>query len=534
MSPPTIIPARTTSYPDSYWRSLHYFNLYRMTVAGVFVVSFAMFGTTLPFGAGNPSLFLAVSIAYVMFSVLAAITVSVRSPRFEMQLGTDIIADILFVTILMHLSGGIRSGLGLLLVVSLAATGMIGRGRLAMFYAALASIALLLEQSYRIATLGADSWGYFQSGLLSMGFFATAWLAHALAKHLVASEQVVRQRGVDIANLAHINQLVIQDMQDGVVVVDAKCRVRQCNVQAGKLLGAAQPKRGEISLSDYSPLLAERFRQWRDDPRANFEPLRVEATNRQIRTRFVPVGGEELLGAVIFLEDLSRIRAQAQQFKLAALGRLTANIAHEIRNPLSAISHGAELLQEERHLDDTQSRLLRIIHDNAQRIDRIVQDVLQLNRRDRIHIEALDSASFLRNFVEEFRLVEKIPGNVFAVEADAGRAFCFDRMHLHQVLWNLCRNAWRHCQQQNASIRLRVAPAAYPDMVYLDVVDDGPGVDRELQPQLFEPFFTTSSGGAGLGLYIAREICEANGAALEYVERARGAQFRVSCRSGPC
>lgn len=532
---PTLIPARASRHPEAFWRSLHYFNLYRLTVAGVFVASFVMFGPTLTLGSQDPALFFLASIGYVLFGTLSSVAISVRWPRFDLQLGAQLVADILFIAVLMTASGGVRSGLGLLLVVSLATTGLIGRGRLALFYAALAGIAVLGVQSFRIIRLDADSSDYFQTGLLSMGFFATAWLAHVLTQRLTATEEVAQQRGIDIANLAQINQLVIQDMQDGVLVVDARNRVRQCNAQAKNLLGDAyRLGGGEALLAECSPALAEQFLRWRADPRASLETLRIQATNKQLRTRFVLVGEEEMLGAVIFLEDLSRVQAQAQQLKLAALGRLTANIAHEIRNPLSAISHAAQLLLEESAPDGTQARLLQIIEDNTRRLDRMVQDVLRLNRRDRARPELIELGSFLAGFVEQFCQSENVPAAAFAIELDTSLPVCFDRGHLSQVLWNLCCNAWRHSRKQGGSIRICVNQAHRGSVVQLDVIDDGAGVAPELQHQLFEPFFTTDAQGTGLGLHLAREICAANGATLDYIEVAPGGQFRICCKGGSC
>ncbi|MEN6586051.1 MAG: ATP-binding protein, partial [Sulfuricella sp.] len=281
------------------------------------------------------------------------------------------------------------------------------------------------------------------------------------------------------------------------------------------------------------PALAERMTRWRNDRDTVFPPMRVRVTGKEISTRFSPIDADSDVGAVIFLEDVSLQQAQAQQIKLAALGRLTANIAHEIRNPLSAIGHATQLLQEEEH-DKTEVRLLQIIRDNTLRLDRIVQDVLQLNRRDRAQRETIQPEVFLRGFIEQICLAEKIPTRGISLEMESVQAICFDRAHLHQVLWNLCVNAWRHSRQAEGSIRIYVSAAHLENVVQIDVIDDGPGVDKALVAQLFEPFFTTFSGGTGLGLYIAREICEANGASLDYIEVAPGGQFRICCKGGSC
>ncbi len=525
---PSFLQPAAPYLPDTHWRSLHYFNLFRLTVAGFFVVAYIQFGTV-PFGEENPSLFFLVSLLYTLFAVSMMVAIGVHWPSFNLSLSLQMSADVGFIVTLLHTSGGIRSGVGLLLVASLAAAGMVRRGRLAMFHAALASIAVLLEHSYRVIALGGDARDYLHAGLMSVVFFATAGLAYTSAKRLIASESLARKQSVDLANLSQVNQLVIRDMQDGVMVVDAAGKVWQRNPQVEKLLGAPPRVRRKLLLNDYFPALAVQLWKWRNQECSDFPPLLAPATGRQVQARFVPAGYKRSQGVAIFIEDVGQMQARAQQLKLAALGRLTANIAHEIRNPLSAIGHASELLQEDEQ-DATQIRLLQIIRDNTRRLDRIVQDVMQLNRRDRANPEQLDLALYLADFVNQFCESEQVPREAISLVVADEASLCFDRHHFDRVLWNLCRNAWRHCRKQAGSISLAAATPLAGNFVQLDVIDDGGGVAENLRPQLFEPFFTTDSKGSGLGLYIARELCETNGAALDYVETAVGCQFRVSGR----
>jgi two-component system sensor histidine kinase PilS (NtrC family) len=287
---------------------------------------------------------------------------------------------------------------------------------------------------------------------------------------------------------------------------------------------------GFPKLTDYVPVLAARLTTWRGDSNAKFDLLRLPSSNVLVRTRFVPIKENRSAGVVIFLEDMSRIQAQVQQLKLAALGRLTANIAHEIRNPLSSISHAAELLKEESNSSPTYARLLRIIHDNTQRLNKIVQDILQLNRRDTAEPEVIDIEEFIRTFIDDFCHTEKIKIDTFKLDLTGQAEIIFDRGHLNQILWNLCRNAWRHCCKQKDSILLRLSNGVTENSINLDIVDDGPGVSPEQFKQMFEPFFTTVASGTGLGLYIAREMCEANNASLDCVENAAGGHFKIVCK----
>lgn len=523
------LPALPVEPPDSYWRSLLFFNGYRFIVALLLLTINAVFGNTLVFGSLDFELFVYTAAAYVMFSVVCFMLIASRR-HFNLQLTLQVGVDVLIIVVLMFASGGISSGLGLLLLSGLAAAGLISRGRLTLFYAALATIAVLIEHTVQVLFYFGSTTEYVQAGLLSIGYFTTAWVAHTLARYLAATEQLAAQREIDLASMAEVSQLVIQDMQDGVLVVDERGVIRQYNARAEQMLGPVQRQRHGFSLREYSPALEQRLAEWRRNPVSGLDPMSTVVFTNKVSARFVPVGRSRSVGAVIFLEDLSRVQAQARQLKLVALGRLTANIAHEIRNPLSAISHATELLQEEPAVNDTVARLLAIIHDNTQRLERMVQDVLKLNRGERAHREKFRIGGYLKTFAEQFCQIEKIPPSVIALEINADLEVSFDHSHFNQVMWNLCRNALRYCSRQERSIRIAVGATGGGSIVKLDVVDDGPGVPPELRNQLFEPFFTTAGSGTGLGLYLAREICEANGATLDYVESPRGAHFTVLCQ----
>lgn len=524
--------ARLSQQPQhlalAYWRSLYYFTLYRLIAGGILLLTYIFLGTRVSFGQMVPHLFVLANVGYLLVAGAALVAVHTRWPRYELQLTGQVISDIFFITLLMFASGGASSGLGLLLLISLAASSLTARGRLSMFHAAVATIAILLQQIYVGLTEDRGT-EYTQAALLSIAYFAIAALAYTLGKRLTASEEVAKQQSADLANLDEINRLVIKDMQDGVLVIDADGQIRQCNGQAERLLSIHQNP--ALSLAEHSPELAQRVAEWRENGDISVLPLRARDGNRTYRVRFIPIGEGAQSGAVIFLEDLSRLQAQAQQIKLAALGRLTANIAHEIRNPLSSIGHATQLLQEDEQLDATQKRLLEIIRDNTFRLDRMVQDILQLNRKDRGQSEPIQLTDFLQKFQDEFCRSENIALESLRIDAPEKLRITFDRYHLHQVVWNLCRNAWRHSKQQAGSVRLVASRAHAENVVQLDVIDDGPGVAHDMQAQLFEPFFTTESTGTGLGLYIARQLAEANGATLDLIEVAPGGQFRI-CGKG--
>jgi two-component system sensor histidine kinase PilS (NtrC family) len=514
---------RTPDVTDSFWVSLRYFNAYRLAVAALFLVLVVAYGDALALGQRDLQLFGVVGLAYLFAAVVFHIVIR-RVPRhFETQLTAHVCTDIVAIVLLMYASGGFRTGLAVMLLISLAGASLVSRGLLLLFYAALASIAVLLEQTVWVARGVHGVAEYLPAGLLCIGYFATALITNRLAQRVITNERVARQRGVDLANQLRVNQLVIQDVQDGVLVVDSNGLVRQHNPIVDRLLGRAAPELEQIDA--YSSELARALRDWREGRARATAMFRFPDSAILVRARFVEAGVVGDSFAVIYLEDISKLEDQARQMKLAALGRLTANIAHEIRNPLAALTHAAELMLEENR-GPARERLTRIIRDNAKRLNRMVKDVLELNRRDRVQPDPVRLGAFVETFLEEFAQNEQIDRSGFALTVEGDGVVDVDRVHLNQILWNLARNAWRHSRKEAGSVRLRVHRQG--NRMELQVVDDGPGVAKDLQGQLFEPFFTTYSAGTGLGLYIARELCAANGAALDYVDRSAGAEFRIT------
>jgi len=513
----------TPDVGDSFWVSLRYFNAYRLAVAALFLVLVVAYGDALALGRRDLQLFGVVSLAYLLAAVVFQVVIRRVPRRFETQLTVHVCTDIVAIVLLMYASGGFRTGLAVMLLISLAGASLVSRGRLLLFYAALASIAVLLEEAVWVVR-GVHGVGEFlPAGLLCIGYFATAVITNRLAQRVITNERVARQRGVDLANQLRVNQLVIQDVQDGVLVVDSNGLVRQHNPVVDRLLGRAAPELDQIDA--YSPELARALRDWREGRARATAMFRFPDSAILVRARFVEAGVAGGSFAVIYLEDISKLEDQARQMKLAALGRLTANIAHEIRNPLAALTHAAELMVEENR-GPARERLIRIIRDNAKRLDRMVKDVLELNRRDRVQPDSVRLAAFVETFLDEFAQNEQIDRSGFVLGVQGDGVVEFDRVHLNQILWNLARNAWRHSRKQAGSVCLRIHRQG--NRIELHVADDGPGVAKDLQGQLFEPFFTTYSAGTGLGLYIPRELCAANGAALDYVDPPAGADFRIT------
>ncbi|MDD4911435.1 MAG: ATP-binding protein [Sideroxydans sp.] len=516
-----------TSIPqDSHWRPLSLFNLYRLILGGLLLFVALAFGDILLPMPYQQQSFVWVSAGYILMVAISMVAVALHKPRPSLQLAFQVSVDIAAVALWSYFSQNSQSNLGMLLLLSLALAGVISRGRITLLYAALASIAMLLEHGYAVLTQDASVAQFFQAGILSASYFAVAWFAHTLTRYANASERLAMLRGVDLSNMAEANRLMIQDMPDGVLVVDERGNVRQFNPGAERLLGYVPPIGVEITLAQCSPLLEALFAAWRQNKALGYEVLRLPLTNQLVRVRFLPVEREGFWGAVVVLEDMQRAQEQAQQVKLAALGRLTANIAHEVRNPLSSISYAAELLKEE-GADPQKNRLVQIILDNTSRLNRIVHDVMQINRRDRAQPEYFDLSEKIVKDIEALCQVESLPSTLFSLAIAPHCEVYFDRGHFEQILWNLCRNAVRYSQHKDGSVQLKVEHVD-EGRVLLRVIDDGVGVQSDAIPKLFEPFNTTDAGGTGLGLYIARELCEANGALIEYVpDEKGGACFRI-------
>lgn len=509
---------------EQFWRSLRYFSYYRLVVASLFFTSIKFFGGDLTVGSQSPKLFLWISTTYLVVAAVALIAQTRWRRAFNMQLTLQVTADIALLTILLYASGGVKSGIAMMLLVVLVGAGLVGQGRLVLFYAALATVSLLSEQSYRVLQHGGELGDFFRTGLTSIGFFGSAIAARLLARRVVANEELARKRGVELADQMRISERIIRDMQVGVLVIDASGRVRQSNPQAAFMFGFSSPHHLPV-LAAYSPTLAKEYDTRRSFGAESEIMLSVPQTGRTLRARFLPPGeGGNML---VFLEDAGRLQEQATQIKLAALGRLTANMAHEIRNPLAAISHAAELLDDE-PAGKGVDRLVRIIGDNSQRLNRLVSEVMELGRRDRASPELVDIKKFLLELIDEVSLQDATSQSRVTVSVPEGFTMCFDRGHLHRVITNLLSNALHYASNQAGAVSI-TGERAGGGRSNLHVVDDGAGIDEVARNQVFEPFFTTRAKGTGLGLYIARELCEANGAHLSMLENSPGAHFCISC-----
>lgn len=520
MNPTADAPARSpgSAYFASHWRSLDYFNLYRLTLAVALIFIGLLLTPTDLFTRPGGARFQLIAFAYLIVSALFVLGIRARWPGFQIQLTAHIFTDILIVILLMSASARLAGGLGLLLVISIASGGLVGSGRLTLLYAAVASLAVLLQQSFAILRDQQSMDSLFLIGLLCAGYFAIGWLAHALTRRALVSERLAQQQSEELALLNRINALAIENSPDGLIAVRGDGVIRHASARAISLIGRAILP-GQTRLNECAPLLWQAMTQQLAKP----TDAAVITLASRVRVRCIPLAMPDD-SRVLILEDESQAEQAAQRLKLAALGRLTANIAHEIRNPLSAISHAAQLLSEESH-DPAQGKLAQIIENNARRLDRLVEEVLTLNRRDRLNPVEFNATS-LAALIDELARTEAIPREAITVTLNPALRFSFDPDHLRQIVWNLLRNAWRACSRQPGC--LAISGETTDQGMSLTFADDGAGVSAGNQNKLFEPFFTTDAQGTGLGLFLARELADANRATLAYAPGAGGACFRLT------
>lgn len=517
-------------------RLLRLYLFYRFCLALILLLTFTSKLVPYVFGSFAPKLYLSSAIVYV---VIAAITLGFyqlqRHSLRNTQLLITLIFDIAIQTLLMYSSGGLASGIGYLLLVTVAAGSIFFTGQLAVLIPAIGSICIILESILATMVFGREDDTILPAGVLGVLLFLTSLLFSRLSKALVVAQEVAETESELSAELEQLNQLIINRMRTGIVVVNGQGRIQQINRAAQELLGAAQSgKRFGLADSIRSEArLLKRLLRWRKNPNKKTKPFIPQHGNTELQANFAHLdqGGDGR--TIIFLEDFRAAAQQAQQLKLASLGRLTGSIAHEIRNPLGAISHASELLGERCNNDPTTIRLTEIIATQVKRVNHIVENVLQLSRRQRHQPQKLDIQHWLREFVATYALGSREQPDIELKFSNPISEQCyFDPTHLQQILTNLLDNALRHSKAGTGAAwaALELTVAASDNSVHLDVVDAGSGVPAEHRGKLFEPFFTTSPGGSGLGLFIARELCAINYATLKYQGPSAGGHgyFRIT------
>lgn len=511
---------------DRAWSAMRYFNLYRLIIAGLFAVLSGL-GHLPPSVTGfNVSLILWTSVSYLALAVALQALVEQRAGGLVLLRNAQVLLDIVALILLMHASGGVAGGFGILLVIAIAGACLLASRKAAVSYASLSTLAVLGETVYGVLRLDYQSASYTQAGLLGAACFATAILASWLADQARRSEALAAARAQDLRTLAEMNEHIVQRMRSGILVLDDAQRVVLMNEAAARMLDVADPGL-RAPLAGVSPALGAAREEWLARSENRKTPLQLDAHGGQAIVSFANLGVGANGSTLVFLEDAAETQQRAQQIKLASLGRLTASIAHEIRNPLGAVSHAGQLLSESPDLGPEDRRLTQIIGEHCRRMNDIVKNVMMIGRRELAVAESFALGPWLHGFIAELGERHGLAASDTACDCgDPDIIVRMDRSQLHQVLWNLCENALRYSTRAPL---LRFVCGRQPGTArpYVDVIDSGPGMPAAIAEQVFEPFFT-GGGGTGLGLYIARELCEANQATLVLAEHgAAGCTFRI-------
>jgi two-component system sensor histidine kinase PilS (NtrC family) len=512
------------------WRVLALLNLYRALVAVVLATLYYLFGSRGVL-VDSPSLFLATAFAYFVFAVISVVLVRRRFGSTRYHTMAQVMVDLCVLTLILQTSGGVGGGLGLLFLVPVGGLSFVLRTRNALFLAALATFGVLLVTVGQEVSGHTDIGAYTTAGLLGAMLFTIAAAASLIARRMRESEALVLQKDVDLANMAELSQYILQHLRESLLVVDAADNTRLINASAADILGNERAVPDAL-LGEVSPRLLYSLSTWRQGFGRERTPESFVAADggRVIQPYFAPLGGGPPGPTLIFLEDTTLMAERVQQSKLAALGRLSASIAHEIRNPVGAMSHAGQLLGESPVIGPDERRLTEIISSNAERVSAIINNVLQLSRREATKAQRLQLVEWLEDFVREFAQTTQIAGTQIHLQGDPNPLVVrFDPGQLHQVVWNLCDNALKYGSPHRDSpidvLYGRLSPNNRP---YLEVADRGTGIEEKAVERIFEPFFTGRKGGTGLGLYIARELCQLNRSVLLYEARDGGGSiFRV-------
>jgi two-component system sensor histidine kinase PilS (NtrC family) len=518
------------SEPALNWRVLGLLNLYRVLVPAVLLGLYSLGGAR-GTGVNSPQLFFGVAVFYLCFGLGNVILVRRRLGSVFVQTILQATIDMTVSMVLLHTWGGVASGLGPLFLLPVGGLAFLLPPRSALFLAAVAAVAVLADTIWQQLTGHTDVTSYATAGLLGIVLFTIAASASFVASRMRESEDLVRQKDLDLANLAELSQYIVQHLRESLLVVDAADRIRLINESAAEILGDDHAVPGAL-VGEVSPRLLYSLTTWRQSERGESSPSSFVAADgaRVIQPHFAPLGGASPGPTLIFLEDTSLMAERVQQGKLAALGRLSASIAHEIRNPVGAMSHAGQLLAESPSIGPDERRLTDIIRNNSERVSTIINNVLQLSRRQATKPTRLTLGDWIEDFLGEFCETMQIPEAQIALHDDADDLeVLFDPSHLHQVVWNLCENAIRYGEARagiSVEIKLgRLNPSTRP---FLEVADRGPGIEPQAVDRIFEPFFTGRKGGTGLGLFIARELCQLNRAILLYEPRGGdGSIFRI-------
>ncbi|MDQ3494898.1 MAG: ATP-binding protein [Pseudomonadota bacterium] len=511
-------------------RELYLFALYRVLEACLLALMIFSPAGALIGEPRDPALAATLAVAYLAVAFVLLLFSQRERTALVPQTLIATGCDVVMAALITHALPSAAPGVAMMLLFNVGAASLLLPLRLGLSGAALASAALIVEYAWSATTASDFSRPVAELLMFTVSYFAMATLTNLLGIEMRSSRTLADQRGAEVANLAEINELIIRRMRTGVLMVDAAGRIRLANEAALTLLGdAAQGDGSERTLARVAPNLAMRLAQWRRSGEADDTTLSFGAEDNEVLPRFARLLATDDT-TLVFLDDSSMVSRRAESLTLAAMGRFSASLAHEIRNPLAAISYATQLLEESDDIGDSDRRLLQIVHQQCLRTNGIVESVLGLARRERANPEHVELVGLVHRFIDEYRQgMQDDNGNLNAVCAIRAQPALVDPRHLHQVLTVLVNNAILYGRLPGEVARVNLYVGEFEGRPVVEVSDRGPGIPDGASTQLFRPFFTTSEHGTGLGLYIARELCRANESSLDYVPvPGGGACFRVT------
>ncbi len=506
-------------------RVVNYLNWFRLFVSVALAGAYVAGILALETGVENASLGGAVIICYIFFSLYFINAARKKGESFYHLALQSLVLDVLLISLLLYTF----EGLAVLLVFVGAAAGIILPLRLALFVASLAALALVARPVLTGASGATMTDQLVGAGVFGLTILVITVLTHLLAQWARDFRVIAERQAQAVSRLEQVNELIIRRLRSGVLAVSPEGQIKMMNESAWYLLG--RPPQGQRTLSEVSPELRSALDNWNRDPRKEPLTLALNASQAQVVPKFVAIPGGKDISTVIFLEDNDVVSQRALEMSAVSLAKLSTSIAHEIRNPLAAVSHAAQLLDEEEGLGEEQQRLVDIIRKQSRRMNGIIENILQMSRREKSQVELLRLGEWLNDLLEEFLAAHAEPRFRLVMDrADRDATVLFDRSQLHQVVWKLMENALQHLGKDNTEPELALRLEVEPGTGYcvLGVEDNGTGIPEDHLGQVFEPFYTTRREGSGLGLYIARQLCEANQAELTVDSKpGQGTRFRL-------
>ena len=484
-------------------RLLRYYSCYTLLLALMLIILDSLDTSNNIVAAADPRSFLFANTAYVFWSVIMLVFSSSRLSTHPQYAVSFFFGDITLLIIMMQASGGLDSGFSNLILVPILISNLLVTQSLGYAVAAWTTIAVIYTQHF--VPWQFEEKEVFTSGLYGFFCFTLAFLTQTLSGKLNSTLDLTHRQAANISRLRKINKHVLLALPNGIIACDKDDRILLSNATAYQWFNCLE---GDTLPSDLICFVKS----------GDCQNIRFEHHGLQLILNKSPLNNSIEGDYVLVMEDSSHIAAEAQQIKLASLGRLTASIAHEIRNPLSALRHAAQLLAEAPELSKGDIKLTQIIEQHCMRINRIVEDILQISRRNHASAEVIKLKPWLEHFSESFQQAHDDKFSL-SIICSPDYLIKFDPDQLQQVLHNICGNGLRYALLKHPDdAQIKISARQHTDgSVRLYLMDNGAGISEENQKNLFEPFFTTEHTGTGLGLYLCREICEANKASIKHI-----------------